>query len=98
MSYSHPLISTLSHPLQACENLQPHVMQALARQIKSLATAPPEGIKYIPTESLTEIHAQIEGPTGTPYQGGTFQLKLVLGNEYPTAPPKGECIKGSRRW
>jgi hypothetical protein len=25
----------------------------------------------------------------TPYEGGIFKLKLVLGAEYPAAPPKG---------
>ena len=25
----------------------------------------------------------------TPYEGGTFQLKLVIGQDYPSAPPKG---------
>lgn len=53
------------------ENLSPHVLAALARQIKFLATSPPEGIKLIPKEgSLTEIHASIEGP-------GEFKLLLV---------------------
>jgi len=64
-------------------------MQALARQIKQLANTPPEGIRYVPTDSITEILCEIDGPTGTPYEGGTFQVKLILGNEYPTAPPKG---------
>lgn len=27
---------------------------------------------------------------GTPYEGGLFRVKLVLGKDYPTAPPKGE--------
>ena len=26
---------------------------------------------------------------GTPYQGGTFRMKLVLGQDYPAAPPRG---------
>lgn len=28
-------------------------------------------------------------PEGTPYEGGTFRLKLVLGSQYPTVPPRG---------
>ena len=31
----------------------------------------------------------IEGPPGTPYQGGQFKVKLVLSKDYPTSPPKG---------
>ena len=27
---------------------------------------------------------------GTPYEGGLFKMKLVVGSEFPQAPPKGE--------
>ena len=33
--------------------------------------------------------AEIEGPQGTPYEKRFFRLKLVLGAEFPTAPPRG---------
>ena len=64
-------------------------MLSIARQIKSLSTAPPDGVRYIPGDSLTEIHAELHGPVGTPYEGGVFAVKLALGAEYPAAPPKG---------
>lgn len=41
------------------------------------------------SSSLAEIHAEIEGPTGTPYEGLFFQLKLVLGGDFPASPPRG---------
>ena len=28
---------------------------------------------------------------GTPYEGGLFRMKIVLGEDFPTAPPKGGC-------
>jgi ubiquitin-conjugating enzyme E2 S len=31
----------------------------------------------------------MEGPTGTPYEGKFFLLKLVFGQEFPAAPPRG---------
>lgn len=31
----------------------------------------------------------MEGPQGTPYEGKFFRLKLVLGIEFPTSPPRG---------
>jgi ubiquitin-conjugating enzyme E2 S len=31
----------------------------------------------------------VEGPQGTPYEGKYFRLKLVLGIEFPTSPPRG---------
>lgn len=34
---------------------------------------------------MTRIH-----PTEkTPYEGGTFKMKLVLGQDYPQSPPRG---------
>ena len=40
-------------------------------------------------EDITEVHASIDGPIGTPYADGLFRMKLVLGKDYPQAPPKG---------
>lgn len=28
-------------------------------------------------------------PAGTPYDGGSFHIKLVLGNDFPHSPPRG---------
>lgn len=39
-------------------------------------------------EDVTDIQATIEGPAGTPYAGGHFRMKLVLGNNFPSEPPK----------
>ena len=76
--------------MESHENLAPQVLASLARQLKSIATKPPEGVKYIPSEgNITEIVAEIEGPETTPYEGGIFRVKLVLGKDYPATPPKG---------
>ena len=31
----------------------------------------------------------MEGPTGTPYEGKYFMLKLVFGQDFPHTPPRG---------
>jgi hypothetical protein len=31
-------------------------------------------------------------PAGTPYEGGTFRLRLDLGPDFPAAPPKGTFL------
>lgn len=33
--------------------------------------------------------ATIDGPKDTPFEGGRFNLKLVLPSNYPTEPPRG---------
>eukprot|EP00510_Aplanochytrium_minuta_P000464 CAMPEP_0184011126 /NCGR_PEP_ID=MMETSP0954-20121128/3642_1 /TAXON_ID=627963 /ORGANISM="Aplanochytrium sp, Strain PBS07" /LENGTH=198 /DNA_ID=CAMNT_0026290885 /DNA_START=300 /DNA_END=896 /DNA_ORIENTATION=+ len=72
------------------ENLSPQVLQSIARDLRKLVAKPPEGILvHVNEEDLTDIQADIEGPVGTPYEGGFFRCKLVLGNEFPNAPPRG---------
>ena len=63
----------------------------MAREVRQLAQTPPEGVKYVETDAdaLTEVHADLTGPEGTPYAGAVFRLKLVIGSEFPSAPPRG---------
>merc|ERR1712130_49478 len=37
----------------------------------------------------SEVQAIIDGPDGTPFEGGVFRIKLRFGAEFPQAPPKG---------
>jgi ubiquitin-conjugating enzyme E2 S len=87
-----PDYASYSPSLQAAanENLSPKVMKELARELKSLDEAPPEGIRVIVNEeNLANIHAEIDGPAGTPYDGGLFRMKLVLSQDFPESPPRG---------
>ena len=34
----------------------------------------------------------IRGPSGTPYEGGVFQLSIRVGTDYPLAPPTIEFV------
>jgi ubiquitin-protein ligase len=40
--------------------------------------------------NISDIQAEYEGPAGTPFEGGLFRMKLVLGSDFPNAPPKGK--------
>lgn len=72
------------------ENLSPQVLQCIARELRKMVQRPLEGIRIrINEEDITDIQADISGPEGTPYEGGTFRCKLVLGSEFPAAPPRG---------
>ncbi|XP_046352236.1 ubiquitin-conjugating enzyme E2 S-like [Haliotis rubra] len=71
------------------ENLSPQVIRQVSKELSDLATKPPEGIKvFLNEEDITDIKAIIEGPAGTPYAGGVFRMKLVLGKNFPSEPPK----------
>ncbi|NWS90592.1 UBE2S enzyme, partial [Toxostoma redivivum] len=72
------------------ENLPPQTLRLLCREVSLLSAAPPDGIKVFPNdEDVTDVQEAIEGPEGTPYAGGLFRMKLVLGKDFPAAPPKG---------
>ncbi|KAK2156778.1 hypothetical protein LSH36_205g03041 [Paralvinella palmiformis] len=75
------------------ENLPPQVIRHVARELAELQKEPPEGVKVFPNEDdITDIQAAIDGPSGTPYAGGYFKIKLVLGKNFPREPPKGFFI------
>ncbi|KAF9597292.1 hypothetical protein IFM89_016433 [Coptis chinensis] len=72
------------------ENLPPNVIKQLAKELKNLDEIPPEGVKVVVNEDdLSTIFADIEGPAGTPYENGTFRMKLALSKDFPNSPPKG---------
>lgn len=72
------------------ENVAPHVIKVVARQVQTLVQEKLEGINLLLNEDdMTDIQAVIEGPPGTPYQGGQFKVKLALSKDYPASPPKG---------
>jgi len=77
--------------LSSAQNLlHPHVFKRVAKEMRHLVNDPIDGIQLSSEEeSLAEINAEIQGPEGTPYEGGTFRVKLVLGPSFPSQPPKG---------
>ena len=76
------------------ENLPPHIMRTIAKEVRKLASSPPAGITFVPNpeENIAEIYADLEGPADTPFEGGVFRIKLIIGRDYPASPPKGFFI------
>ncbi|KAG8181747.1 hypothetical protein JTE90_028285 [Oedothorax gibbosus] len=75
------------------ENFSPQTIRQVQKELFDLASKPPEGIKvYINEEDITDIQAVIEGPAGTPYAEGKFRVRLVLGKDFPSSPPKGYFV------
>lgn len=76
--------------MSTSENVSPQVLQILGRELRELARSAPTGIKVLINHAnITDIQADIEGPDGTPYEGGIFRCKIVLGNGFPNSAPKG---------
>jgi len=77
--------------MSQAENLAPQVISRLLQEVRTLRKSPPDGVAYLENEenSVSEIHAVLTGPEGTPFVGGKFRMKLIMSHEYPSAPPKG---------
>ncbi len=59
-------------------NFPNQVLQNIARELRKLVVEPSDGISVTINEhNLTDIKAVIDGPVGTPYEGGSFCCKLV---------------------
>ncbi|KAK6784297.1 hypothetical protein RDI58_017752 [Solanum bulbocastanum] len=62
----------------------------MQRELKLLLTDPPPGASFpslTSSSSLSSIHALIEGPEGTVYAKGLFNLKIQIPERYPFQPP-----------
>ncbi|OQR71972.1 ubiquitin-conjugating enzyme E2 S-like [Tropilaelaps mercedesae] len=72
------------------ENLAPHVIRTVRKEMMELTKSPPEGLKvHMSDTDVTEIQATLDGPQGTPFAGGQFKIRLVLAKDHPVSPPRG---------
>merc|ERR1712129_263524 len=54
-----------------------------------LISEEPPGIKALPfPNNYRHFQIEVNGPDGTPYEGGVYKLELFLPADYPMAPPK----------
>ena len=61
----------------------------LLQEYRSLTNNPPDGIMAGPVseEDLLVWECLIQGPEGTPFEGGVFPAELKFPKDYPLAPP-----------
>ncbi|KAI8614238.1 ubiquitin-conjugating enzyme/RWD-like protein [Chytriomyces sp. MP71] len=61
----------------------------IKREAQILATAPTPGVTaWSDDANMYAFTVEIEGPEGSPYEGGLFRLAALLGDRYPFEPPK----------
>ncbi|KAI9708398.1 MAG: Ubiquitin-conjugating enzyme E2 7 [Bogoriella megaspora] len=61
----------------------------LFQEYRTLSTNPPDGINAGPVteDDIFLWEALIQGPEGTPFEGGIFPAELKFPKDYPLAPP-----------
>jgi len=80
----------MNREFEGFKQLNGKIIKSLWKQQTDLLIKHPEGVKIIINdENPAEIKAEITGPDDTPYKNGVFKIKLVLPNDFPINPPKG---------
>lgn len=68
----------------------------LFHEYRLLSTNPPDGITAGPLTEDDMFHweALIQGPEGTPFEGGVFAAELKFPKDYPLSPPTMKFLGG----
>lgn len=87
-------INSLTPPTHLPNNQSPKMSQAAAQkrllvEYKNLTNDPPDGITAGPSneDDMFVWEALIQGPEGTPFEGGIFPAELKFPRDYPLSPP-----------
>jgi hypothetical protein len=66
----------------------------LFKEYRALSNDPPEGITAGPVseDDMFIWEALIQGPEGTPFEGGVYPAELRFPKDYPLAPPKMKFV------
>ena len=62
----------------------------LAKELKEVAKDDSSGVKAAPVDesNIRHLKATVQGPSGTPYDGGVFEVDIHIPPNYPFEPPK----------
>eukprot|EP00928_Gymnodinium_smaydae_P048656 TRINITY_DN32554_c0_g1_i1.p1 TRINITY_DN32554_c0_g1~~TRINITY_DN32554_c0_g1_i1.p1 ORF type:complete len:551 (+),score=88.34 TRINITY_DN32554_c0_g1_i1:47-1699(+) len=64
------------------------VLKRIVSEMRQAVNGSPEGIHIFPaTENVKFWRALVEGPAGSPFEGGTFFLTITLPDSYPFTAP-----------
>lgn len=69
------------------------IAKRLTKELEKVKQNPEPGIEILTTK-LNERYLlmKLQGPTDTPYFGGTFYLELFFPDEFPAQPPKARFL------
>ena len=91
-----PINTTPIHPAIMSSSSTALATKRLFHEYKLLSQSPPDGITAGPLseDDLFTWEALIQGPEGTPYEGGIFPAELKFPRDYPLSPPKMKFVGG----
>lgn len=64
-------------------------LSRMKKELEFLTKEPPFGVSCWPQGGkLNCLEARLQGPQGTPYEGGVFKLEINIPDRYPFEPPQ----------
>jgi ubiquitin-conjugating enzyme (huntingtin interacting protein 2) len=62
----------------------------IAKELKEVAKNDTSGVTATPVSEsdIRRLRGTIQGPEGTPYEGGVFEIDINIPDQYPFEPPK----------
>eukprot|EP00938_MAST-03A_sp_MAST-3A-sp1_P007141 g7141.t1 len=64
------------------------IISRVHKELQEISKNPPPGVYAAPSaDDISEWSAQITGPKGSPYAGGTYFLRIKFPKDYPFKPP-----------
>ncbi|KAH7824632.1 putative ubiquitin-conjugating enzyme E2 T [Monocercomonoides exilis] len=64
------------------------MLSRLKKELQIVGAHPPPGCAaWAADDKLLEVHGFVEGPEGSPYEGGRFQINMKFPETYPFSPP-----------
>jgi ubiquitin-protein ligase len=97
-----PLAPRDSRPKPSSQSTQ--TLRALTRELATLTNSPPEGVRVQITNEADllgngGVVGIVQGPAGTPYEGGYFRIRFEFGEgDFPNTPPKCESAWSCAVW
>ncbi|XP_064472903.1 ubiquitin-conjugating enzyme E2 J2-like [Ornithodoros turicata] len=74
-------------------------VQRLRQEYLQIVRCPEPGIYAEPlSTNILEWRFALDGPKGTPYQGGLYQGKLIFPSSYPSGPPEIQMLTPTGRF
>eukprot|EP00796_Vickermania_ingenoplastis_P010592 gene10592-7358_t len=64
-------------------------MRLVMRQLAEIHEKPVDCIALLPTDDLSTLRFELDGPEGTPFKDGRFLVALQFDEQFPEVPPKG---------
>ncbi|KAF8931003.1 Ubiquitin-conjugating enzyme E2 T [Dissophora ornata] len=73
--------------------VEKRILIRMRKELRDLEISPPQGaICYPLNDNIVHLQAELNGPTETPYEGGTFKIEIHIPERYPFEPPRCQFL------